>query len=250
MNPFAARLTQETAPSLGMIVLQADLTVEADMRRMVPLDTRLLVSRVPSGDAVTPESLSAMEGHLAAAAGLFPRGHAFDVVAYACTSGAAQIGSDRVADRVLAGTEAGRVTDPVTALLAACTALGAARLAILSPYIAPVSERLRQVLAARGVETPGFGTFAEPEEARVARIDAASVCAATQALVERAPPVDAVFLSCTNLRTLGVIDRLETTLGLPVLSSNLVLAWHMLRLCRAPALPQAPGRLFAAHPPG
>ena len=42
--------------------------------------------------------------------------------------------------------------------------------------------------------------------------------------------VDAVFLSCTNLRTLDVIPAVEAVLNLPVFSSNQVLAWHMSEL--------------------
>jgi maleate isomerase len=51
-------------------------------------------------------------------------------------------------------------------------------------------------------------------------------------------------LSCTNLRTLDVIDDLEAELGVPVLSSNLALARHMARATGAALAPDAPGRLL------
>ena len=38
---------------------------------------------------------------------------------------------------------------------------------------------------------------------------------------------DAVFLSCTNLRTLRVLHSVEAQIKKPVLSSNQVLAWQM-----------------------
>jgi maleate isomerase len=119
------------------------------------------------------------------------------------------------------------VTEPVSALVAACRALAIGRLAILSPYVASVSGHLRAVLRLEGIETPVFGSFAEPSEARVVSIDAASIIAAATALM-RGAQVDALFLSCTNLRTLDVIAPLEQALGVPVLSSNLVLGWHMM----------------------
>jgi len=43
-------------------------------------------------------------------------------------------------------------------------------------------------------------------------------------------PLDGVFLSCTNLRTLDILAPLQAELGLPVLSSNQVLALQMARL--------------------
>jgi maleate isomerase len=42
--------------------------------------------------------------------------------------------------------------------------------------------------------------------------------------------VQGIFMSCTNLRTLGVIDEVSQMLGKPVLSSNQALAWHMAQL--------------------
>ena len=40
----------------------------------------------------------------------------------------------------------------------------------------------------------------------------------------------AVFVSCTSLRTFGIVADLEAELGGPVVSSNQALAWHLHRL--------------------
>ena len=135
----------------------------------------------------------------------------------------------RVAAQVQSGAQAQAVTEPVSALVAACEALGISRLAFLSPCVEAVSDRLRDVLGERGVETPVFGSFAEGEEAKVVRIAPESTRAAARALLEGSG-AEGVFLSCTNLDTLDIIAPLEAECGIPVLSSNLVLAWHMMRL--------------------
>ena len=218
----------DSGPALGLIVLQVDETIEGDMRHMLPAHVRLFVSRVPSGDAVTTETLSAMAAHLAQAASLLPQAAGCASVGYACTSGAAEIGPDRVAGFVREGIAAPHVSDPLTALIAACQALGVTRLALLSPYVMDVSERLRDRLRKAGIETPAFGSFEEAQEARVVRIDAASIINAATSLAGLGG-VDAIFLSCTNLRTMDVIDRIEAATGLPCLSSNQVLAWDMAR---------------------
>ncbi|MEO0916377.1 MAG: Asp/Glu racemase, partial [Pseudomonadota bacterium] len=59
-----------------------------------------------------------------------------------------------------------------------------------------------------------------------------------------APECEAVFLSCTNLRTLDVIERIEAKIQRPVLSSNQVLAWHLCMLASVSHRTDAPGRLF------
>ena len=44
------------------------------------------------------------------------------------------------------------------------------------------------------------------------------------------PEADGYFISCTNLRTLEVLDALEKHLGKPVVSANQATMWDMLRL--------------------
>jgi maleate isomerase len=229
MTALPFQLLDDRRVRLGLIVLQADETCEDELHQILPSETSLLVSRIRSGTDVTPESLAEMEGRLSGAASLFPVGAKFDALGYACTSATAQIGADKVAANIRAGTQTDCVTDPVTALVAACSALGISKLALVSPYVETVSERLRITLLTDGIETPVFASFDVAEEALVARIDPASVADAARAMID-GTDVDGLFLSCTNLRTIPVIAGLEAELNVPVLSSNLVLAWHMLTL--------------------
>ena len=235
MGPIGTRGT------LGLIVLQVDETVEQDFRRLFPPEVALHVSRIPSGADLNPDTIAQMEHALPQAAGLLPPDAEFGAVGYACTSGTTLIGAARVAELVRAATGARAVTDPLSAAFAALRALEARSVAIVSPYIESVAEPIRRAFEAAGFAVPAALSFGEEVEARVARIDAASVrTAARQAAASGA---EAIFLSCTNLRTLDVIAQLEPELGRPVLSSNQVLAWHMARLAGAPLSEAAPGRL-------
>lgn len=230
--------------TLGLIVLQVDETIEQEFRRLLPPEVALHVSRVPSGAALTPETIASMEAHLPAAAGLLPPSASFDVVAYACTSGTTLIGPDRVAALVGGACGTAAVTDPLTAACAALRALQSRRIAVVSPYIDAVAEPIRAAFEAAGLEVCAALSFGEEVEARVARIDPHSVRDAARE-VGRADGVDAVFLSCTNLRTLEVIGPLEAELKVPVISSNMALAWHMIGGVGGRGAGAAPGRLFA-----
>ncbi|WP_346894167.1 Asp/Glu racemase [uncultured Roseibium sp.] len=236
---------QRDEPRMGLIVLQADETIENDLRRLVPAAASLHVSRVPSGHEVTPETLSEMRNHIGQSARLLPDSARFDVVGYGCTSGTSVIGVKTIADLVHGGATTLAVTEPVSALIAACKHLGVSRLAFLSPYVAEVSSRMRTVLADNGIETPVFGSFETAEESIVARITGAS---AARAAVDLAvdPAVEAVFVSCTNLRTLDIIADVEEQTGKPVLSSNQVLAWQMCRLSGLATTTNGVGKLFSA----
>jgi len=244
MSLFSYTTVKIQPTRIGVIVLQSDETIERDLMAMRG-DADVFVSRVPSGQEVTAETLESMAGHIAASASLFPQTISFDAVGYGCTSGTAQIGVSKIERLVKFGTQTKTVSQPVSALVAACEHLGLKRIAFLSPYIESVSANLRQVLQDSGVETPTFGTFGEAEEFKVVRISGASVMEAATALV-RDSQVDGIFLSCTNLRTLDLITPLEAALDMPVLSSNLVLAWHLAQLSGNPEALSGPGRLFAS----
>ncbi len=230
--------------TLGLVVLKFDETLEQDFRRLFPgRDIALYVSRIPSGETVSPDSLAAMQATLPAAASLFPPAAAFDVVGYGCTSGTTMIGAAKVAELVQRGVTTPAVSDPLTASIKACHTLGITRLGLVTPYVESVSQPVKAAFEAAGIAVPAQVSFGEAGEENVARIDAASIKAA--ALDVGRADVEGVFLSCTNLRTLDVIEDIEATLDVPVISSNLALAWHMAQLSGAPSDGGAPGRLFA-----
>lgn len=237
-------------PQIGVIVLQADETLEPDFRRLLPAPIEVLASRVPSGAHVLPETLAAMEGTLSEAAGRLPDGARFASVGYGCTSATAQIGAAQVHARIRAGLNAPDlpVSDPVTACLAAARALGVARIGLVSPYVASVSDRLRAVFAAGGLDVAGFGSFNVSEEARVVRISGPSIREAGTR-IGAAQDCEAVFLSCTNLRTLDEIAPIEAAIGKPVLASNQVLAWHLAMLGGVAGQARIPGALGAVSRP-
>lgn len=228
--PYTLDADDPKASPLGLIVLQTDETLEPEFSeifsdRKFPIH----ITRIPSGIEVTTDSLAEMETALPAAARLLPGARPYRVVGYGCTSASSVIGSDRVAQLVKETCNTAEVTNPLRAAAACAESLGVSKFALLSPYIEEVNVPLRRAFAERGITTDVFGTFGEAEEAKVVRISNQSVVdAATQLGAD--PSVDAVFLSCTNLRTLSAIPEIRARIGKPVLSSNQSLAWHMNQL--------------------
>lgn len=230
MSTFPYSLQDDTLPRLGLIVLQVDETIEQEFRRLFAPDAaQIYVSRIPSGAELTPDSIARMEAALPDAASLLPSARPLDVVSYACTSGATLIGAARVRELVSQAARAQAVTDPLSAALAHCHALGLGRIGIISPYIAAVAKPFSAAFEVAGIAVPDTLSFGEETEARVARIAPHSIADAARDLARR-NTLDGIFLSCTNLRTLDILDPLTRELGLPVLSSNQCLAWHMATL--------------------
>ncbi len=230
--------------SLGLIVLQADETLENELRLVLQDPSIALYhTRIPSHPNVTKETLAQMARDLPAAAGLLPKNTSFDAIGYACTSGATVIGQKVVADKVHEHHPGVAVTDPITAVIAGCRALGVTKLGFLTPYVPEVSEAMRELLEDNGLEVTGFGSFEQEQEKVVSRISEASTLDAI-VKVGQSSECDAVFVSCTNLRTFGILAEAEKILGKPVISSNLALLWHLMRLAGVKGRASAPGLLF------
>lgn len=227
---------------LAMIVLSTDETIENEARAVLQdRPVSLVHSRVPAHADVTPETLKLMEAALPETAQLLPRNQ--DVIAYACTSGATIIGPDVVTSLIQGAHPNVRVTNPITAVVAACRALNVSTVAYVSPYVPSVTQPMRSFLADHEIETVIEDSFEVKEDWAVARIPEKDTLNMCLEAVSKAKP-QAIFISCTNLRTFGLIDDLEAQTGVPVISSNQALLWHMLKQAGVAAKGWGPGALF------
>jgi maleate isomerase len=242
--PFALDRGLAHRGAIGLIVLATDNTIEHEFRQILAIDgIAFYESRIHNAAEVNPATLAAMEDGMTAAAGLILPGVKLDVVAYGCTSGTVVIGEDKVFARIREARPGIACTTPITAAVAGLTALGARRIALLTPYIEDVNQMLRQFIEARGLAVPVMGSFNHENDIEVARISQESIKQAVRHLVA-AERVDAVFVSCTSLRVASIAEALESEVGVPVTSSNHALAWHCLRLAGYSEPVPGFGRLF------
>jgi maleate isomerase len=216
--------------AIGLIVLATDQTIEHEFRQMLAIDgVAFYETRIRNAAEINPATLAEMEKGMAGATGLILPGSSLDVVAYGCTSGTVVIGEDKVFARIREARPGIACTTPITAAIAGLKALGARRIALLTPYIESVNQMLRRFIEARGIDVPVMGSFNHENDTEVARITPDSIRDAARRLVA-AGPIDAVFVSCTSLRVAAIAEALEREIGVPVTSSNHALAWHCLRL--------------------
>lgn len=227
---------------IGLVVLSTDETLETEARSILAgRDVAAHHTRIFSDNEVTAENLVSMQERMAASASLLPDG--LDAVGYGCTSASALMGPELVEGQVQLAHPGVPVTNPISAVVAGLRALGASRIAMVTPYSAQVIAPMRSFLESRGIEVVHNLSFGETDDRRVARITEGSTHAAVTEAA-KAKGVQAIFTSCTNLRTFGVIAPLESELGLPVISSNQALLWHILGRAGIDARGWGPGRLF------
>jgi maleate isomerase len=228
---------------IGLIVLETDQTVEHEVREVPRDGVDWFHSRIPMQDTVDGDTLTAMEQDLPAAARLLPAEFEFDAIGYACTSAAALIGDAGVAAAIGRHHPDVPVTTPISAAADALRTLDAARVAVVTPYTEDVTWPIVEYFERAGLEVVSIGSFLEPSDFRVARISEASIAAGVRTVSET-EQCDAVFVSCTSLRSLSIIPALEAELGLAVVSSNQALIWKLLRLAGINDVIENSGSLF------
>lgn len=220
-----------TTARIGVISLATDHTVEMEFRQMLAgLDgVEFFTTRVYNDADVTPETLRAMEPRLTETAKTLLPGTEFDVVGYACTSASLLIGHEGVARAIHTSKPECKVATTMSAVAAALHRRGAKRVAVVTPYVGDINPAMIRYLEDDGLEVVRAASFNEPDDNKVARLSPEAVFAAAEKL-GASDDVDAVFVSCTNIRAVKHIPEWEAKLGKPFVSSNLALAERCLSL--------------------
>lgn len=233
---------------VGLLALATDLCSEADLRRMLPDTVGLYSNRVAHENPMSLEALRRVADDLPRAGGNLLPGLDLDVVVYGCTSGTIALGEAETLALIARSRPCRFQTTPVTASLAALAHLGARRVSILTPYLANVNRALGDYYASRGLDVVNVsGLDMDDDYAMTALTPETLVDAGVAAM---APQADALFISCTALRSSLAVERLEALLDRPVVTSNQAIAWHALHLTGQSASTSAPGRLFRTSAQG
>ncbi len=243
------RATSEYAARglVGVLPPQANTTVEAELGVLLPPDTGMTVARLTCRAEGSRERLIGYYGDAAAALRRFDTARP-DVALFACTGSTYLVGLD--AER----REFARLDVPIISaaqsVLAALEALGARRLALLTPYPDWLTAACIAFWRTQGRE---IGAWRAPEGDRgdTRRIYALG---SSEAIGELArldlTGADAVLVAGTGMPSLGAILWHTARSGIPILSSNLCLAWCADRaLARAPRDAESLRRWLAPDAP-
>ncbi|WP_258084015.1 maleate cis-trans isomerase family protein [Thermococcus thermotolerans] len=227
---------------LGLIVPSSNTTMEMELHSAIPEGVSLHTARVPLRN-VTEEELVKMNT-LAVEAARLLRDAGVEMILYGCTSGSFIGGKDY--EKELESRIEEEVNVPVvstsTAVVEALKMLDARDILVITPYTDEINEREKEFLEANEfnvLDTRGLGIEDNTQIGKLEPYEAYRLAKAS--FMDEA---DAVFISCTNLRTFEIIEPLEEDLGIPVVTSNQASLWLALRemdvMERIPWL----GRLF------
>jgi maleate isomerase len=227
---------------LGILVPSGNSIAETELRAMLPQQVAMLTTRLALRGSSEPELL-AMLTDLDNAASLL--GHAEpDAIAFHCTavSTFAPHLAGEIRARITAATGRPAIAT-ADAILAAFQTLRTRRVLLVTPYIEPVHRREIDYLAAHGVTVVGGSCLGIDTNSEMARLPPEAIATQVRQAADGIQ-ADACFISCTAIRSAGLIADLEASLGIPVITSNQVLVWHALRTLGIEQNVAGFGRLF------
>tara|TARA_B100001996_G_scaffold277819_1_gene218340 strand:- start:132 stop:881 length:750 start_codon:yes stop_codon:yes gene_type:complete len=225
---IASKFKKDFNPKVGLIVLSTDYTIESDFNavcRDLPLD--VFINRIHNQNPLTKENLSKMQDELESVAKKILPDEKIDTIAYGCTSGTIAIGEDNVKKKILLAKPGCYVTTPVTSAIKAFNEMNIKKIAVFTPYPESVNKTIFEYFTKKNIDVLSFTSLNLDLDSDIAKVDPKYLLDALTKL--DTADADALFISCTALPVLKILDDLEKKIQKPVLSSNQTLIWDTIR---------------------
>lgn len=215
-----------------LVVPAANTTMADEVRALCPWIGELLVARVPSPAEGIAGNLAGYRTNTMDAARPFVAQKP-DLVMFGCTAAGfygGPAGNQATVDglRDLTGAAVVSTSD---AMMEVLRHEAASRVAVVTPYAQDVNDRLVAYLEGAGVTVTILDSFLCATSAELLAITEAQVL--DKALATRLDGAQALFLACSQMPSLGIIERLRAHAGMPVWSSVSATAWAAERAWRA-----------------
>ena len=242
-----------TVHRIGLVVPSSNITVETEVPALLARHASARFSFHSSRmrmHTVSPEQLRAMNAQRERCTGeLADAG--VDALLYACLVAVMAQGpgehrrtEDAVTAQLAAAGQRPAVLSSAGALVQALAALGARRIALVTPYLRPLAQQVVNYLESEGFDVLDWAALEVDDNAEVGCIPGGRVMAAARGL--DLSGADALVISaCVQMPSLELISPAEEEFGLPVLSAATAGAYSLLRHLGLPAVLPGAGRLLA-----
>lgn len=212
---------------IGVVVPSSNTTAEPEFQRALSGASTVHAARMPLED-VTAAELDTMADNAERAASLLAHA-SVDGLVYACTTGSLLHGSgfDAQLESRLSATAGVPAVATALSVVRALNALDVHRVAVATPYTEELNTLEREYLTENGFEVVALDGRDIVENTAIGALDASDAEQQARSVLSDAPDADALFLSCTNYRSVPVLASLESAFDVPVVSSNAAAIWDL-----------------------
>ena len=230
-------------PRIGVITLSTDFTIEQDFRKVCHgIDLDIFFNIIPFNNPLNHENYLKMAEHIPEITEQILPKQKVDVIAYGCTSGTIAIGEEFITSQIHKKKPGALVTTPITAALKAFKKLNLKKIAVLTPYPTNVNLTVFNYLEQNNLEVDSFNSFNLNYDSEIAKVSPASLLDGIDKI--NLENVDGLFVSCTALKILEILEKVEQKFNTTVISSNQAIIWDCLRLSNINNKINGYGKLF------
>jgi maleate isomerase len=212
---------------IGLMIPSSNTTMEPEFYRLAPEGVSIHTARMHLVEA-TPEELMEMERYSEEAAReLMDAG--INILVYGCTTGSliGGLGFDLKLISKLESLSGLPVVATARAVIEALERLKVSNIVVATPYIDSLNIKEREFLEGNGFKVLKIRGLNIRRNLDIGRQDpTVAYRLVKEVFIQEA---EAVFISCTNFRTIEVIDILERELKRPVVTSNQATMWATLK---------------------
>ena len=196
-------------PRVGLITLASDFRIEKDFNNVIyGKDIDLYCNRIKCYNPLTNETLKKMADDIPNVTKEILPDQKLDCVAYGCTSGTIAAGYQSIFEKVNLVKPNTKVTTPITSAIKALKALGINNLSIFTPYTDEINQSVINYFKIEGgIEILELSYFDIASDLDIGKVDPQYVFE-TLTKIDLSKS-DALFVSCTALPVLSVINELE-----------------------------------------
>ena len=229
LNKVEPKYISKSNPRIGLITLGSDFRIEKDFNNVIyGRDIDLYVNRIHCYNPLTNETLAKMADDITDVTKDILPDQKIDCVAYGCTSGTVAAGYDLIKDKVNLAKSEAKVTTPITSAIKALNVMGINKISIFTPYTKTINDSVVSYFEKEKVCVNSLTYFDIASDLDIGKVDEDYLFEVLSKI--DLEDSDALFVSCTALPVLSIIDQLEKKLNKIVLSSNQTLIWDTLNL--------------------
>jgi len=243
LNKIEPKYISKSNPRIGLITLGSDFRIEKDFNNIIyGRDIDLYVNRIHCYNPLTNETLAKMaEDVTEVTKGILPD-QKIDCIAYGCTSGTVAAGYETIKEKVNLAKPEAKVTTPITSTIKALNALSISKISIFTPYTKIINDSMVGYFEKENIIINSLTYFDIDSDSDIGKVDEKYLFEVLSKI--DLEDSDALFVSCTALPVLSIINKLEKKLNKIVLSSNQTLIWDSLNEINYKEKIEGFGKLF------
>ncbi len=227
-NQIKPKFKKEFNPKIGLITLSTDLTMESDfysISRDLPID--VFVNRIKNYNPLTKENLLKMYDQLESVTKDILPNEKINTIAYGCTSGTIAIGKEKIKEKIQIAKPGCYVTTPITSAIKAFNKMKIKKIAVFTPYPDSVNKTVFEYFFKEKIEVLSFSSFNLDSDIEIGKVDPNYLLEVLTKM--ETDNAEGLFVSCTALPILKILDQVENKIKKIVLSSNQTLIWDSIR---------------------